>query len=66
VAILREAVRYVRDVRTIVAAGRTTRVQLMWGDKPVDEVFPLGTEPEPMPPRPPGTAPDVPPGWGFD
>ncbi len=58
----RQAVRYVRDVRSMIRAGTETNVR----DKPLEDVLSLGEGPQPdVDPRPSKSEDDVPPGWGF-
>lgn len=58
----RQAVRYVRDVRSMIRAGTETNVR----DKPLEDVLSLGKGPQPdVDPRPSKSEDDVPPGWGF-
>jgi hypothetical protein len=58
----RQAVRYVRDVRSMVRAGTATSVR----DKPLEGVLSLGEGPQPdVDPQPSKFEDDVPPGWGF-
>ena len=59
----KQAVRYVRDVRSMVRAGTATSVR----DKQLEDVLSLAEGPEPdVDPTPPSESEDdIPPGWGF-
>jgi hypothetical protein len=62
IAMTRDAVHYVRDVRSMVRAGTELNVR----DEPLEDVLSLGNEPSPdIDPRPSKSEDDVPPGWGF-
>lgn len=57
----------IQQERRIRRATIGTRVTYLWGDKPIDDVFPLGVEAEPpILPAARSSAPEVPSGWGFD
>ena len=59
----KQAVRYVRDVRSMVRAATATSVR----DKQLEDVLSLGEGPQPDvdPPPPSESEDDIPPGWGF-
>jgi hypothetical protein len=58
----RQAVRYVRDVRSMVRAGTATSAR----DKQLEDVLSLGEGAQPdVDPPPSESEDDVPPGWGF-
>jgi hypothetical protein len=66
IGMARQAVRYVRDVRSMIRAGTETNVR----DQPLEDVLEdvrsLGKGPRPeVDPLPSKSEHDVPPGWGF-
>lgn len=62
IGLAKQAVRYVRDVRSMIRAGTGTNLR----EKPLEDVLSLGEGPQPgVDPGSSKSEEAVPPGWGF-